>query len=859
MTRTMLRRRVGFGVVGAGFLALTVVAGLLHTLPAVAPRVLVGTVWLSSRAANFVTLVDGNAAEAAANVAVSAGPAFTVTQLGRTGYVVNPEGGRITSVDSGTLRMSSASPIADAANLALYPAGGALFAVDGARRLAQATDPVTLGRIGSQFQFGAAELLLTTDRLWTLDPRQGKLRNYTVAGTRMDRASGPAITGLTAEQVAFGAAGNEPFIVDFARHRATLPGRGDTVGLPAEAGSDTLVTGSPDRREFTVVQPAAGRVVRCSFDTGDCGTPVQLPGGPADLRAAVEVGRHLFIADHTRQVIHVVDVDTRSVRSTGRLFDTPAGFELVAQDGVLYFNDPGSEHAGVVHDDGGFVPIRKYNPKAPSAPPATQSAKPTAKPSPTRTPTSTPSRTRSVSPSPSPVVRTGALRIERLRITPETPERDETVHIAADVTGGAQAHWQWSIDGAPAGPAKGTGAIEFDHVFTTEGQVKVKLVVAGVATDTAEVTVTVVPPQPPVTCGQVVVADIVLKHDLHCSGAGLTAGHDDILIDLNGKTITGSGTDNGIYIDSFANVTVRNGTVSGFRDGVHLNVTSFVKLVNITSTGNVHCGIDGWTGGRFTELRGGRFDCSRLPTSSNLTAVGVEFVGDVELNQGGSSTFTGCTFRNGGIVSSDAPGFTVTNNRFIDSGIHLNEAGVNTIDHNQFIRGGVSFSIGSARSAVRNNTFTGSAGSALWFDGGSISGTIIEGNTFDANAIGIEMRDDPRDAPAVGLRIASNTFRNNGAAGIDFERLVTGDAALITGNTFEHNGHAPSGRTDQLGYPLDDGFHIVVVGDSQITLTGNTMRNNADRGIEVRQGTVLDGGGNRSTGDPHGCLGITCT
>src|SRR5262249_37323164 len=41
-------------------------------------------------------------------------------------------------------------------------------------------------------------------------------------------------------------------------------------------------------------------------------------------------------------------------------------FQLLTRDGIVFFNDPDSEHAGVIRLDGGVLPIAKYDPKDPN-------------------------------------------------------------------------------------------------------------------------------------------------------------------------------------------------------------------------------------------------------------------------------------------------------------------------------------------------------------------------------------------------------------------------------------------------------------------------------------------------------------
>jgi parallel beta-helix repeat protein len=81
-----------------------------------------------------------------------------------------------------------------------------------------------------------------------------------------------------------------------------------------------------------------------------------------------------------------------------------------------------------------------------------------------------------------------------------------------------------------------------------------------------------------VTCGQVVTKSIKLANDLHnCPLVGLEVGKAGITIDLNGHTIDGTlelaGVDNssfGIDPNAYPDVTIKNGTITQFDDGIRL-------------------------------------------------------------------------------------------------------------------------------------------------------------------------------------------------------------------------------------------------------------------------------------------------
>ena len=90
---------------------------------------------------------------------------------------------------------------------------------------------------------------------------------------------------------------------------------------------------------------------------------------------------------------------------------------------------------------------------------------------------------------------------------------------------------------------------------------------------------------------------------------------------------------------------------------------------------------------------------------------------------------------------------------------------------------------------------------------------------------------------------------------------VLGDfpvAADINSNRFTANGYRLAGRKDRLGRPVADGLHIAVTAEADVSVADNATRNNASYGIFADPGTVHDGGGNTSVGDPNGCLGVTC-
>ena len=133
---------------------------------------------------------------------------------------------------------------------------------------------------------------------------------------------------------------------------------------------------------------------------------------------------------------------------------------------------------------------------------------------------------------------------------------------------------------------------------------------------------------------------------------------------------------------------------------------------------------------------------------------------------------------------------------------------------------------------------------------------MITGNVFLNDTIGV------LDSIFFGFpntSITGNRFVGDGAAGILLQTTGTNTRpVVISSNTFTGDGFHSGGLTDSAGHPVMDGLHVNVQAGSDIVISGNHTRHNAAYGIRAEPGTVVDGGGNTSVGNPDGCLGVTC-
>jgi len=84
-----------------------------------------------------------------------------------------------------------------------------------------------------------------------------------------------------------------------------------------------------------------------------------------------------------------------------------------------------------------------------------------------------------------------------------------------------------------------------------------------------------------------------VTQDLTCAGTAITTTASKVDLHLDGHTLSGSGGGDGIYVQGQANVSIDNGTVQGFFEGVDFWGTVDCKITKVAARQSSDAGIDG--------------------------------------------------------------------------------------------------------------------------------------------------------------------------------------------------------------------------------------------------------------------------
>jgi hypothetical protein len=199
-------------------------------------------------------------------------------------------------------------------------------------------------------------------RLWIIDNATGDLTR--VAGARRTRE--PQVTEPGNSILALVDGG--PVVVNTKQRKAITinPATGKagrSLDLDLRPDDSVQAGGSPHRQRLYLVA-SRGVLTICDLSGQACDQAVPL-GDSRDLGAPIEAGNRLFVPDYGSGQVWIVDLTTFRVVAKPQVLTAAGKFQLLNRDGVVFFNDPVSEQAGVIQLDGTVDRANKYDPKAP--------------------------------------------------------------------------------------------------------------------------------------------------------------------------------------------------------------------------------------------------------------------------------------------------------------------------------------------------------------------------------------------------------------------------------------------------------------------------------------------------------------
>lgn len=325
-----------------------------------------GAAWLASARTGEIVRVDGATAEVTARVRVaSPGSALSVTQDGSNAIVLNQATGELRRVEGATEEVSPPVVVLPASDdLAVLPTRHAFYEVNVHSGMVASVATGTLKEhdkpkpLVDRMSPGGP-VVDSRGKLWALDDQTGDLAWLTGS----NRRARPAATKPGTSRLAV--TKDQPALVDTERGTAELldPGSGRVTRSARpelQAGESLLVSGSAERARLHLASSTRGTLVTCAFDSGSCTAPLTVGSPGSDLGTPVEIRDHAVVPDYSTGHATIVDLATSRVIAQRQLLDHPGRFELLARDGILFFNDPNSNRAGVLDLAGDVRTITKY-------------------------------------------------------------------------------------------------------------------------------------------------------------------------------------------------------------------------------------------------------------------------------------------------------------------------------------------------------------------------------------------------------------------------------------------------------------------------------------------------------------------
>ena len=263
-------------------------------------------------------------------------------------------------------------------------------------------------------------------------------------------------------------------------------------------------------------------------------------------------------------------------------------------------------------------------------------------------------------------------------------------------------------------------------------------------------------PTPLTSCGVISQpGSYLVTRNLTAAGSCLGILADNVTIDLGGFILSGNGASDGILTDNspHKDITVRNGTVTGFNRGIDLSQVEGAKVENVRIRDNASFGV--------------------LVGASSVVANSViRHNGSDGVRVLSGSTVTGNTIsENSGEGILAAEGGTITGNTVADNTGHGIDAGFGSVVRGNAVSGSGGTGIRAFASAVNHNAVS---------DNGTIG--IFLGNGSSAIGNTVANNDSHGLSGGAGIVVKDNSALGNGGTGI-----IAGSGSTVSQNSVLNN------------------------------------------------------------------------
>lgn len=257
-----------------------------------------------------------------------------------------------------------------------------------------------------------------------------------------------------------------------------------------------------------------------------------------------------------------------------------------------------------------------------------------------------------------------------------------------------------------------------------------------------------------VSCGSTVFDDVTLTHDLvDCTGDGLIAGASGITINLGGHTIDGvPSAAGGVRVPpGVSNVTILNGTITQFTEGVVLDTTTGNNVSRLT----------------ITETTRGINLANAWGNTIEKNHIAAAFLDGIRVN--GASSDNNLVTQN-----------VVSQSNFI--GITVSDFADNNLVEKNHVHGarfGIALFVGAQQNTVARNDVSGAWETGIQVDASS-NDTIVARNQVSDSGVGIFIK-----ASVSRALVERNDIFANVSDGI---RIGAADGAVERNQVFENGG-----------------------------------------------------------------------